>query len=616
MDHEAELAELHALAVEPRKRNNQDMAGGTNSSAHVKPMGLEAVDTVSSSVSAERDSDDPTDEEKKILRKVSDRIPWAAFLVAVIELCERFTYYGAQGTFQNYISNPYDHGNKAQPGAIGLTQKGGTGLTDFFQFWCYVTPILGAVVSDQYLGKYKTIVVFAFIYVVGLIILFVTSLPTAIEHGAALGGMITSMIVIGLGTGGIKANVCPLIAEQYRETKAKIMTLPSGERVLVDPTVTIQRIYMVFYVCINVGSLSAIATTEMEKHIGFWSAYLLCLCAFVVGLVTIILGRKTYVTRPPVGSVIPKAFTAMFMGARNGFKMDAAKPSQIKQRGGDTSKVLWTDQFVDELKRALVACRVFLFFPIYWVVYTQMLNNFISQAAQMDLHGIPNDLMQNIDPIAIIVFIPILDRLVYPGLRKRGIAFKPITRIFYGFICGSFAMAYAAIVQHLIYSNGPCYDAPLACDAAQLPDGGAIPNHIHVAIQTPAYVLIGLSEIFAVTTAYEYAYTKAPLAMKSFVTSMFLLTNAGGSALAIALAPTAEDPKLTWMYTGLGVACFIAGLMFWGLFSRYNKVEDSLNEMEAHGELQLVAGNQAQGLKPANPGEKMELVGDDAGEKV
>lgn len=97
-------------------------------------------------------------------------------------------------------------------------------------------------VADQYLGKYNTIVYFAMVYITGLIILFCTSLPVAIEHGASLGGLIAAMIIIGLGTGGIKSNVSPLIAEQYRGTKQVIRVLKSGERVIVDPAVTIQRI--------------------------------------------------------------------------------------------------------------------------------------------------------------------------------------------------------------------------------------------------------------------------------------------------------------------------------------------------------------------------------------
>lgn len=44
--------------------------------------------------------DGPTEEELGTLRKVPDNLPWSAFLVAVIELCERFTYYGLSGPFQ------------------------------------------------------------------------------------------------------------------------------------------------------------------------------------------------------------------------------------------------------------------------------------------------------------------------------------------------------------------------------------------------------------------------------------------------------------------------------------------------------------------------------------
>ena len=106
-------------------------------------------------------------------------------------------------------------------------------------------------------------------------------------------------------------------------------------------------------------------------------------------------------------------------------------------------------------------------------------------------------------------------------------------------------MAYAAITQHLIYAAGPCYNAPLACPAAD----DTTPNRIHVAVQTPAYFLIALSEIFASITGLEYAFTKAPPSMKSFVMSIFLLQNAFGSALGIALSPTATDPKLLWMYS-------------------------------------------------------------------
>jgi POT family proton-dependent oligopeptide transporter len=211
------------------------------------------------------------------------------------------------------------------------------------------------------------------VYIAGLVILLVTSLPVSLEHGAGLGGLIAAMIIIGLGTGGIKSNVSPLIAEQYRGTKQTIRTLKSGERVIVDPAVTIQRLYMIFYFCINIGSLSAIATTELELHIDFWAAYLLPTLMFVVGFIVLIVGRKYYVVRPPKGSIVIHAFKVMWIGLINKGNLDAAKPSYQQEYGG-RHKTPWNDLFIGEIRRALVACRVFVFFPIYWVVYSQMLS--------------------------------------------------------------------------------------------------------------------------------------------------------------------------------------------------------------------------------------------------
>ena len=125
----------------------------------------------------------------------------------------------------------------------------------------------------------------------------------------------------------------------------------------------------------------------------------------------------------------------------------------------------------------------------------------------MQLHGMPNDEMQNIDPIVIMIFIPILDKLGYPFLRKRGFPMYPVTGITVGFLLAAISMAFAAIIQHEIYIRGPGYTNP----------GENGPNNIHVAVQTPGYILIGLSEIFASITGLEYAFTKAPANMKSFV---------------------------------------------------------------------------------------------------
>ncbi|EKG19705.1 Oligopeptide transporter [Macrophomina phaseolina MS6] len=568
-----EASQLHETLVEHDKKD-VDIAGGP-----LRPS-ISATGRADSYHADEKapfeteDGEEPTDDEKHALRHVGEKLPVSAFLVAFVELCERFTYYGISGLFQNYVQRPLD-GSEGR-GALGMGHQGATGLTTFFQFWCYVTPILGAVVADQYLGKYFAIVLFCVVYILGLLILFLTSLPVSLQHGAGLGGFVAAIIIIGLGTGGIKSNVAPLIADQYKRRKMAVSTLPSGERVILDPAVTIQRIYMIFYLCINLGSLSLLATPYMERDIGFWSAYLLGFCMFCAGLTVLIFGKKLYVVRPPEGGIIGDAFKCIWIMIKNR-NMDAPKPS-FQEQQGNTQVMKWDDQFVDELKRALVACQVFCIYPIYWVVYGQFSGNFVTQAGQMQGHGIPNDLMQNFDPIAIIVFVPILDRIVYPLMRKAKINFPPINRITLGFWVASLAMAYAAIVQHLIYSAAPCYDAPL-CAASEDASGTAQGNRIHIAVQTPAYMLIGISEIFASVTGLEYAYTKAPPSMKSFVQSMYLLTNAFGSAIGEALVSVAVDPKILWMFVGLSVASFLAGCLVWILFHHLNKTEEEMNAL-------------------------------------
>lgn len=58
---------------------------------------------------------EPTEEDYKTLREVADHIPKAAYLVILIEFCERFTYYGLTGPFQNYIQNPAPESCKFLP---------------------------------------------------------------------------------------------------------------------------------------------------------------------------------------------------------------------------------------------------------------------------------------------------------------------------------------------------------------------------------------------------------------------------------------------------------------------------------------------------------------------
>lgn len=210
-----------------------------------------------------------------------------------------------------------------------------------------------------------------------------------------------------------------------------------------------------------------------------------------------------------------------------------------------------------------------------------MTNNLTSQAATMELHGIPNDVLSNLNPLTLVIFIPIVDQWVYPALRKAKIQFTPLKRITMGFMMGTCAMIWSTVTQYYIYQTSPCRDHPNRC-----PHGQVAP--INVWVQTGAYCFIAFSEIFASITGLEYAFTKAPRNMRSLVTAVFLFMSAISSALGQALVALAEDPLLVWNYGLVSVIAFAGGLLFWLQHRSLDAEEDKLNmlpESDFHGKV-------------------------------
>ena len=91
------------------------------------------------------------------------------------------------------------------------------------------------------------------IALIGHIILIISSIPPVIAHpNGALAALSLAIIIMGLGTGGFKSNISPLVAEQQRYLRPFVSQTKSGERVVVNPTLTTSRIYMVsltFFSC-------------------------------------------------------------------------------------------------------------------------------------------------------------------------------------------------------------------------------------------------------------------------------------------------------------------------------------------------------------------------------
>ncbi|KAH8801779.1 peptide transporter PTR2-A [Xylogone sp. PMI_703] len=521
---------------------------------------------------------DATEEEIKTLRHVVDSIPRIAWIALMIGAAERFTYYGITAPWQNYMQNLP---SLAVPGELGLGQSISTNLYNAFYFFSFLTPLPFAILSDAWLGRYNTLCVSFFplttpvvsLYLCGCIVLFVTSLPELVTRPGKIGGLACSMVLIALGSGGVKATISPFIGDQYTQLAPQLIVTNKGERVIADRTLTIQYIYNLFYWLTNIGSLSLIATTYLEKYRGFWAAFLLPLCSFWIGIALMVIWSKEFVKLSPKGNVLLQATKVLAYSAKGGFKLDFAKPGYQLERYGKA--VSWSDNFIAEMKCGLLACRVMACFVVFYLCINQISNNLISQAGQMRLDGIPNDTIQALNPIAGVLLGPIIQNILYPTLKNKfKIQFGPIARMTTAFITMAGAMVFAAVVQKLIYNTEPCYEAPLECPAS---DGGRIPNNISVWLQTPIYFILALSEILGFATLSEYSYSKAPRDMRSLVQALRQLTAGVGSALGMALSPVTTNPKVMYMYIALAVIMAISGPPFWLLFSKYDDVDEELN---------------------------------------
>ena len=93
--------------------------------------------------------------------------PRTVFLILGNEFCERLSYYGMKSILSIYINQKlhFDHDKS-------------TTIYHTFTMLCYFCPMFGAMIADQFLGKFKTIVYISVIYVLGHLLKTLAAVPT------------------------------------------------------------------------------------------------------------------------------------------------------------------------------------------------------------------------------------------------------------------------------------------------------------------------------------------------------------------------------------------------------------------------------------------------------
>lgn len=403
-----DIAQLHG-----RASLNLDHDAAAQNESKRPIVDVEAIGEQTASVVERETYPPPTKEETRTLRRTADTIPSTAYTLCMVEFAERASYYGVKTVFSNFMQFPLpENGNGAgapargtqdTAGALGEGLQFSNAFTLLFSFLAYIVPIGGAWLADTKLGRFKTILLGVLVCGVSHTIMICGAIPSVLQAGNGIAPFVISLFLLAIGAGIFKPNVAPTILDQYRHQKPYVRDLPSGERVVVDPETTVQRIMLIFYAFINVGAFFAIATTYCEKYEGFWLAFLLPgIVFFLLPILLWYLSNKL-VQYPPDGSALAKVWkvlTVAFKQNKGVFWKDsfwhAAKPSVLAERGVtqfNHKPISWTDKDVEGIRRTMVACAIFLYFPIYNLNDGGVGSVATSQGSTLTTNGAPNDLL-------------------------------------------------------------------------------------------------------------------------------------------------------------------------------------------------------------------------------
>ncbi|KAI9294556.1 PTR2-domain-containing protein, partial [Neoconidiobolus thromboides FSU 785] len=437
------------------------------------------------------------------------------YFIVPNELCERFCYYGIKNLLNKYLQNVY-----------GYTPSYAKAQASLFNALVYIFPLVGAAMSDSFLGKYHTIVYMSFLYLAGNVLMSVLSINNLIaKHGELpYWSYIVPAIFIAIGSGGIK----PCVSSH------------GGDQFLPTQTVLLDKFFGLFYVAINVGALVAQYLTpylkEYVKCFGaecYFLAFGIPTIAFAVALALFIFGFRYYRIVPPTGRFMP--WVALKTAVTAGRRYYAASAEERRSKGHwlNFSADLYGAEMVEETRLFGKVSAMILPISFFWLLYDQNTTEWQNNYDMMNQKflwfiPLPTEASSNINSILIIVFVPLLSYYVYPFLEKRGIRMPLLTRMVWGWFVMILTFILSTCLQYYVEANS----------GSQILDGNKVVSCdqcTNGTIQLPQYILLSLGEAMVSPIGLQFAYTQVGRQMKSSSSSIFLLTSAIGNYCVLGL---------------------------------------------------------------------------------
>jgi POT family proton-dependent oligopeptide transporter len=370
------------------------------------------------------------------------------------EAAERFSFYGMRAILVVFMTT---HLLGADGSAAPMTDAEARSYYHLFSSAVYFFPFLGALLSDGVLGKYRTIVALSVVYCLGHLALAVDDSRLGLAAGLSL---------IAVGSGGIKPCVSAHVGDQFGSTNQHLLP----------------KVFGWFYFAINLGAfISSLLTPWLLERVGPRVAFGVPGVLMLTATVVFWLGRHRFVHVPPSGM----GFVREALGAEG--------------RGA--------------LTRLAV---LYAFVAVFWSLYDQTGSAWVLQARNMDRHflgieWLPSQI-QAVNPILILVFIPVFSYGVYP-MTERWFRVTPLRKIGVGLFLTVTSFLVSAWIESRI----------------QL---GVLPN---ISWQLFAYVVLTAAEVLVSITCLEFSYTQAPRRTKSLVMALFFMSVSVGNLFTSAV---------------------------------------------------------------------------------
>jgi solute carrier family 15 (peptide/histidine transporter), member 3/4 len=502
------------------------------------------------------------------------------FLFTLLEFCERLAYYGFAGSLVLFFQTKLDMSNE-------------DAVNQFYAWngFVYVTPLIGGYIADTLLGRYKTILYFSMLYLIGLALFVFGSVPGAIVQGV----IFTAMYTVALGAGGIKPNVSTMGADQFDPK------IPQDKK-------ESEQFFSYFYWSINLGALIAYSLVAYVCQYGlpglggepwgFFVGYLIPTIMMCFGVLVFMSGSSNYKKVSPRGSMLTTAGGILYEALVIRYN-DTSPTGYLLDKASDQHGGSYAANDVEGVKYVAKLTPFLGVMIPYWGIYGQTKTAFQIQGCQMQstigTFQLPISAMNMFNNVAILILVPLTDQVLYPKLKEKGYGLTMLNKIGWGFVFAVLAMVVAGLIELYRIQQAPSagnyydtsardnispcrnidnydpykyqdwyadhsLDKPLNCQQICPAIDGVlslsciscddIPQMSQISIfwQVPQFVLIGISEIFASITSLEFFYSQAPSRMRSVSQASNLFTNALGSWLTIPLTLLVNiNPRHQWV---------------------------------------------------------------------